>query len=138
MFHLVYVSSAVNPFSKEDLLDLLTIARANNSQLDITGMLLYKDGDFMQVLEGEETAVRALFEKIERDPRHRGTIVLLEENIPKRVFEDWSMGFRDLSDPELQNLPGFSQYMNRPLKADAYRFDPSGCLQLLGIFRGAQ
>ncbi len=58
MFFLVYVSSAVRPFSRVDLDDLLATSRANNARVGITGMLLYKDGNFMQVLEGDEEAVR--------------------------------------------------------------------------------
>ena len=60
MFHLVYVSSAVRPFSKSELVELLNVTRDNNSRLGVTGMLLYRDGNFMQVLEGGEPVVRAL------------------------------------------------------------------------------
>jgi hypothetical protein len=135
MFHLVYVSSAVKPFSQSQLVELLVKARKNNSQRGITGMLLYKDGNFMQVLEGEETAVRELYDIIHQDPRHTGTIVLLEEELSKPQFGDWSMGFRNLADPTVQSLPGFSQFMNQPLRADSFRHDPSGCLELLNLFR---
>lgn len=135
LFHLVYVSSAANPFSQEELVDLLAKARENNAKLGITGLLLYKDGNFMQVLEGEMTAVRELYEKISRDPRHDGTIVLLEDQIASRQFSDWSMGFRNLADEKIQNLPGYSQFMNKALVADHFRHDPTGCLALLNIFR---
>ncbi len=64
MFFLVYVSSATRPFSGEDLRALLATCRKNNAELGVTGMLLYKDGNFMQVLEGDEEAVRGLYEKI--------------------------------------------------------------------------
>lgn len=66
MFGLVYVSSAVVPFSKAELLSLLTKSRENNSKVGLTGLLIYKDGSFMQVLEGEETAVLATHERIAR------------------------------------------------------------------------
>jgi hypothetical protein len=55
MFSIVYVSSALKPFSKTDLLTLLEKSRENNTSLGISGMLLYKDGNFMQVLEGESS-----------------------------------------------------------------------------------
>ncbi len=63
MFSLTYVSSAVRPFAEDELADLLAVSRQNNARLGITGMLLYKDGNFMQVLEGEEAEVRTLYEK---------------------------------------------------------------------------
>lgn len=135
MFHLVYVSSAARPFSKTELVELLQVARANNERLGITGMLLYRDGNFMQVLEGEEPMVRDLYARIERDPRHQGSIILLEESLKRRQFGEWSMGFRDLNDREVHALPGFSQFMNKALVADNFRYDPTGCLRLLSIFR---
>jgi hypothetical protein len=135
MFHLVYVSSAVKPFSKTELVELLKEARENNERLDVTGMLLYRDGNFMQVLEGEEPVVRDLYAKIERDPRHEGSIILLEETLKRRQFGEWSMGFRDLNDKDVHALPGFSQSMNKALVADNFRYDPTGCLSLLNIFR---
>ncbi len=64
MFFLTYVSTATRPFSKTDLSELMTESHENNARLGLTGMLLYKDGNFMQVLEGEEGDVRALYQKI--------------------------------------------------------------------------
>ena len=78
MFFLIYASSAVKPFLQSELFELLEICRENNTRLGITGMLLYKDGNFMQLLEGEETPVRRLYEKIGSDSRHRGEITLLQ------------------------------------------------------------
>ncbi len=137
MYYIVYVSAATEPFSKPALLELLNKARQNNQRLDITGLLLYKDGDFIQLLEGERTAVEALFKTISTDPRHAGTIVLIEGETDKRLFTDWSMGFRDLSDPEVQKTPGFSQFMNKPLSAQGFADDPNGCLELLALFKPA-
>ncbi len=64
MFFLVCVSSATRPFSGEDLRALLETCRKNNAGSGVTGMLLYRDGKFMQVLEGDEGTVRALYEGI--------------------------------------------------------------------------
>jgi hypothetical protein len=138
MFRLVYVSSAVNPFSKQELLDLLAKSRANNERLDITGMLLYKDGDFMQLLEGDEQAVRKLYAVIAKDPRHEGTITLVDEAITERLFANWSMAFRDLNDAEVRQLPGFSPFMNRVLRAESFHDDPTGCLEMLRLFRDSR
>ncbi len=93
LFRLMYVSSGVRMFNDEELAELLAVARRNNAQLGITGMLLYLDGNFLQVLEGNESDVRRLFATISRDVRHRGLIVLLSQPIETRAFPDWSMGF---------------------------------------------
>lgn len=135
MFRLVYVSAAVAPFGPDDLLDLLVKARQKNDQWQITGMLLYKDGNFMQVLEGEEPAVRQLFNTIEQDPRHRGSIVLMEESVDERLFGKWSMGFRNLTDAATLTTEGFNPFMNHALDLFSFKDDPSGCLALLNLFR---
>lgn len=135
MYRLVYVSAAKVPFTQPQLLELLKVARDKNQRLGITGMLLYKDGDFLQLLEGERSAVKALFDHIKQDPRHDGTIVVDEEDTDERLFQDWSMGFRDLSDPEVKQTPGYSQYMNTPLVAEQLAKHPSAALQLLEMFK---
>jgi Sensors of blue-light using FAD len=70
VFSLLYLSQSTIPFSKQDLRELLTKSRENNSQLGITGMLLFKGGNFLQVLEGRQETVMSLYERISRDSRH--------------------------------------------------------------------
>jgi hypothetical protein len=112
MFSLVYISSASSLFSPSQLEDLLGECRRNNAATAITGLLLYKEGNLLQVLEGEEEQVRSLYAKILRDPRHHGSIVLLQQTLADREFGDWSMGFRDLASAEVQAMPGYSEFLN--------------------------
>lgn len=135
MFYLVYASSAARPFSEPDLSDLLATSRENNRRADITGMLLYKDGNFMQVLEGEEGAVRELYGKIGTDPRHKGEIILLQGVADGRQFPDWSMGFRDLDSPEARATPGYSEFLNVPLTGREFSGDPTRVQKLLLTFK---
>ncbi len=135
IYYILYVSAAEKLFSKEDLVDLLRNAREKNQRLGVTGMLLYKDGDFIQLLEGDREAVKTLFDTIKADPRHGGTMVLAEGNADERVFPDWSMGFRNLSDPVIQATPGYSQFMNTRLDSERFGEDPNGCLELLMLFK---
>ena len=90
---IVYASRAVEPFDHDDLVDLLSQSRENNSRDGITGMLVYRDLDFIQILEGPDAAVRALLERIGRDPRHTDVRVLLEEQTTERKYAAWSMGY---------------------------------------------
>lgn len=90
---IVYVSAATVSFNREAILALLDQSRRNNAATGITGMLLYHDGNFMQAVEGPPTALDALMERIRRDPRHHGIIVMAEETASERSFADWSMGF---------------------------------------------
>lgn len=138
VFHLVYVSSAAVPFTPDQLVALLAEARANNERLGVTGMLLYKDGNFLQVLEGPEETVRPLYAQIAADPRHRGIIVLLEGEIPERQFGNWSMGFRNLASAEVTAMPGYSPFLERRLSADAFAANPSDAQSLLLLFRDSR
>ncbi len=123
MYALVYTSVARAPFSPAELGQLLTGSRAQNALCGITGLLLHAGGTFVQLLEGDETSVRGIFEKISADERHHGVVVLLEERIPERCCEGWSMAFRDLESGDLNDAPGFSDF----LKPDAMlpRLQPS-------------
>jgi Sensors of blue-light using FAD len=135
LHHLVYVSAATRPFTKPELVELLAKAREKNTRLGLTGMLLYKDGDFLQVLEGEEAAVRALFGTIGQDPRHGRVMTLIDAPIAERQFRDWSMGFRNLADDDLRGMPGYSEFMNRSFLDAEYRDNPGEAEALLAMFR---
>lgn len=132
---LMYVSSARRKFGPADLAELLTVAREKNSRLGITGMLLYKAGLFLQVLEGDSVRVRELYSKIASDERHRACSVVLEGTLPERRFSDWSMGFRNLDDPDIAKLPGYSPFMDNPSLFADIKEDPEGCWSVLRIFR---
>jgi hypothetical protein len=135
MFFLVYVSSALKPFSKEDLVTLLEKSREHNATLGVSGMLLYKDGNFLQVLEGEEEQVKTLYAKITKDPRHKGVLTLLQGPSTDRDFPDWSMGFRDLVSPEVSEIPGYSHFLETPLTKAGFSSQPSRAKKLLLLFK---
>lgn len=100
MFYHVYASSASRPFTQADFVELLTRARDHNARVGITGVLLHRDGNFMQYLEGPEPELRSLLLKIRLDSRHRGVSPLLEGSQQERQFPDWPMDFRDLRSPD--------------------------------------
>lgn len=135
LYRLVYVSSAKNKYAKVDLLGLLHKAREKNTRLGITGLLLYKDGNFMQLIEGEKTAIHALFDAILADPDHHQVVMMIDEPCEERLFAEWRMGFYDLDDPALTTLPGFSPFMNFALHDIWAKHDASGCMALFELFR---
>ena len=108
---MTYVSSASDLLGADDLVHLLAQSRAANERRGITGMLLYRDGNILQCLEGPADEVRQTYDAISRDPRHRGVIVLVEEEVAERSFPDWSMGFKDLSADETGQLEGFNDFL---------------------------
>lgn len=96
VFQLVYRSEAAQPMGGTELRELLRQARQKNHRLAVTGVLLYKAGGFLQVLEGREETVRALSATIREDPRHDDVETLLTTRAPRRVFPGWSMGLDNL------------------------------------------
>lgn len=111
MLSLTYVSSATDLLSTDELVALLAQSRLANERRDVTGMLLYRDGNVLQCLEGPEPAVREAYDVISRDPRHHGVLVLVEEQVEERSFPDWSMGFKDLSGTGQDDLAGFNDFL---------------------------
>ena len=104
---LAYLSSATTLPTQADLEDILVQARRNNEAGGITGLLLYHDGNFFQVLEGARDAVEACYSRIVADPRHRGHILLLSDSTADRRFADWSMAYERFSDLNAACQKGF-------------------------------
>lgn len=90
---LAYTSSASGLLGDADLEALLEGARRANQEFDVTGVLLYDDGSFLQYLEGPPEGIAAVYERVRRSPLHSGIIELIRGPIPARVFSGWQMGF---------------------------------------------
>jgi hypothetical protein len=134
-YYLIYISTATQHFSNDALLELLAKSRQNNAKLGVTGMLLYKDDLFQQILEGPEAVVKALFAKIQLDPRHRGVIKALEGFEDGRQFTEWSMGFCDLNSAAAAAVPGYSEFLNTPLTAGQFLSNPGICRRFMLMFK---
>lgn len=132
---LIYASSATQPFGAPELQDLLRVSRRNNERVGVTGMLLFRAGNFLQVLEGEREAVRTLFDTISRDPRHTGILVLRHAEQQHRDFPAWSMAFCDLDSALARSTPGYSEFLNTPLDAGEFSENPSLAHKLLLTFK---
>lgn len=107
MLPVVYTSHATGAFDDADLATLLMNSRANNRRLGLTGFLLHKQGQFLQLLEGPTAIVRDRLRIIEQDPRHSNIAVLLEDEEARRRFPAWSMGYEALTDARAADIPGY-------------------------------
>jgi|LNFM01.1.fsa_nt_gb hypothetical protein len=94
MKRIVYSSAARANLGEDELKTILERARVRNARRDLTGMLLFRDGVFIQLLEGSEVEVDLVFESIRRDPRHHRVTTLVDEPITQRAFESWAMAFK--------------------------------------------
>ncbi len=95
---LCYASVAVSAFDETALQALLEKARANNASQGITGLLLYGEGRFVQLLEGEHDVIEGLYRKIANDTRHQRLFELYRQSVSTRDFPNWSMAFERLAD----------------------------------------
>jgi hypothetical protein len=95
-FAIVYVSMSAHLLSMNELEHLRKRAEARNVQEDVTGVLLYSDGSFMQYLEGPAPGLSRVYSFIKADRLHYGVVDLLREPIHEREFSGWSMAFRDV------------------------------------------
>jgi hypothetical protein len=94
---LIYKSSAVGSPGQGDLEKVLLEARTRNKRDNITGLLLFHDGHYLQVLEGQKDKVLACYDRIRADNRHRRFSVVRSEPIEKRNFADWDMAYMPFS-----------------------------------------
>lgn len=131
---LVYVSLANKDMQESDLAALLSQARKNNEKADITGMLLYRDRLFMQALEGEEDRINTLYEKIRNDSRHRDVTKVTVKPIKARSFADWTMGFNLIDDEAVENLEGYTDFLENP-SPSFFAGKPSYAQALLDNFK---
>lgn len=92
------------------LADIERTAKARNTLLAVTGVLIVDQGHFVQILEGPSDALDTLMTRIESDDRHSNVTILLDEPIRARAFDEWNMdvfvldGHADLLKQELVNF----------------------------------
>lgn len=135
IYQLLYLSSACAHFDQGALLNMLTKAREKNHSLGITGLLLHNNGNFLQLIEGPEENIHTLFDSIRQDTRHQDIIILFQETTHVRLFTEWSMGLREISDEELKSIPGLSSYFEAKTGYINSEESSNRALQLITMFK---
>ncbi len=98
-------------------------------------MLLYRDGNFMQVLEGPDAAVQLTLERIRGDERHRGLVVLKKDNIASRSFSEWTMAFKKIGSEDLRAMEGYSPFMELSFNSEDFQQRPEFGYRMLLQFK---
>lgn len=93
LYQTIYSSQATQPMSEQDLESILNDARTGNESRDVTGVLVFRDGVFLQVLEGERQTVEDLLKSIESDSRHRDVTIFHQMEVSGRTFGSWQMAY---------------------------------------------
>jgi len=107
LYYILYISAGTNWFNEAELKDLLKASHRNNTRDGITGLLLYGDGNFVQLLEGEKTVVERTFERVSADPRHESVTIIDSGELSERNFPKWSMGFKAMDSFSHTGLSGY-------------------------------
>lgn len=103
-----YISNAISLLKENELQQLFQQSISNNTQQGITGILLYREGTFLQILEGNEHKIHSLYSTIERDDRHNHVSKILDREITSRLFNNYETGFSTLNnDEDLNRLTDF-------------------------------
>lgn len=114
----LYVSSMIMNYSQIDMKYMVNDFQINNKKHNITGILLYSEGNVMQYIEGLRNEIDSLFDNIKSDVRHRSVITLLYDKIEERIFPKWSMSFKkidlltfnEIKSKEVQIIKNFMRY----------------------------
>lgn len=139
LVRLCYVSRATfKPYTVGGVMDpevagILSQSRTNNQKRDLVGALYYANGVFFQCLEGEESAIGHLLEKLGKDSRHKDLQVLSKTPIQVREFQDWEMKFAML-DREIRQFMR-EQHLG---KFDPYKFTPAMTEELVKVMLAAK
>lgn len=110
MRRLIYVSALSREQNRSCVSDIVQQSIRNNKANDITGMLLFINGSFLQVLEGAPDALDFTYAKILEDPRHTDEVKILDTEVSVRQFPGWSMGHAELSRKQLDHFIGENDF----------------------------
>lgn len=129
MHHILYLSLATTPFTNRQLQSLLINARRRNTELGVTGILLYGNERFLQILEGEEDMVQEVYAHIRRDPRHTNILTFANKPVAERAFKEWAMAFQPIASQQFDDIVGYLGPPDMPVRTaglsdkDKYLFD---------------
>jgi hypothetical protein len=118
---LLYRSKATNTLGSLHLFNMLSEARAKNATLGITGHLLYTEEVFVQCIEGPPESIAALWESLQRDPRHHAIELLARGPIQERRFSEWTMAFSSYPSLNRFDMPGFFAVNKEGMNAEVER-----------------
>lgn len=110
-YRIIYASNATSPLQTDDLEELLDQAMRRNAAQDITGALVYSEGMFLQILEGDRQVLEDLMNQIRRDLRHERVTVLQEGEVPGRTFGQWAMAYVSATPQQVVRWAGLSAVM---------------------------
>ena len=132
---LIYMSAATVSFTEHELAELLSKAKVKNEEAEVSGLLIYHEGSFLQILEGPEEAVIETYERIGEDPRHTDVGLLLKQEVLARSFGNWEMGYVNTNQSRFKQEEGFIDFFRRGFSLPVMRADKSMIGKVLREFK---
>lgn len=138
LIRIIYISRSTFKATRTDAViepnvgRILAQSRINNRRDGLVGVLYFGDGCFFQCLEGEQSAIDALYARLQKDKRHKDVKLLARESIGALSYGEWAMKFVPLE-----------REMTRLLKSaglkrfDPYRFDQPMVQKVMNLLRTA-
>lgn len=117
------------------MLFLLEQSREINKSLDITGMLLYAGGNFIQLLEGPKESVEEIYDRITHDDRNKNNIVIIKKDKKQRLFDQWSMGYRRLTRGDKTLVEGYTEFLDKDIQPEEIAVNQDTILKMFYEFK---
>ena len=134
MYELLYASLATDSITGPEVKKILQASKANNEKHGITGMLVYSETEFVQLLEGEQIAVKTLYNKIRQDKRHRNTKIFYEGAIRSRSFDSWAMASQSLK-VAIEKNNEIGEMINETGPTFNFRYNPNQGKKIFAMLR---
>jgi hypothetical protein len=108
IYTICYISNKTETTDKASLEKIFATTQANNKHKSVTGILLFHEQSFLQVLEGDKTTLQELFLNIKKDSRHENIFVILDKKNERRIFDNYKSGFSIVkSKSDIKNLKDY-------------------------------
>lgn len=129
-YQIIYSSASSTPMELDELEDILEHAQSSNSTCGITGALVYADGYFLQILEGEKAAVESLMQRIKKDLRHETVVILQSGQMDSAAFSDWRMAYVSATPEQVAQWAGLGVENKLPDVWENLRQNPTRASQV--------
>lgn len=130
-YQIIYSSDSATPMQTDDLEEILEHAQISNAKNGITGALVYVEGVFLQVLEGDRASLEDLMARISRDVRHEYVTVLREGEVPSAAFSGWDMAYVSATREQVAKWAGLSGTTKMPDVLADIGQDPNHAAQVV-------
>ncbi|WP_416448399.1 BLUF domain-containing protein [Leeuwenhoekiella sp. A2] len=117
-YAICYVSTASQELQNSDLKDVMNKTLHYNLKEGLKGILLYSEGNFLQVLEGDKKILLPLYTKIECDTRHKDIIQIVGKEIAHGAYDSYET--RTLSDDKYYDTPELLKEYMTPIQGMDY------------------